>query len=48
MAGVVAAETVAGVALYIMGTFQEGNHGSNEQVGGALWKQVCGWLVGFL
>lgn len=32
-----AAETVAGVALYIMGTFQEGNHESNEKGGGALW-----------
>lgn len=34
MTGVVVAEIVAGVALYIMGTFSgRGGHGSNEQVG---------------
>lgn len=38
MAGEVAAETLAGVALYIMGTGSgRGNHGSNEKAGGALW-----------
>ena len=38
MAGVVAAETVAGVALYIMGTFSgRGTMEAMEQVGGALW-----------
>lgn len=37
VAGVVAAETVADVGAVHHGYFQEGNHGSNEQEGVALW-----------
>lgn len=39
MVGEGAAETVAGVTLYTMGTFQEGEHGSNEKGGAALQQQ---------